>query len=239
MGICATTTQARRQAHPGCCGWAATCCAEAAAAKPARPQTPRNRNGACSTPELESAVGVLTPIADCESGFRRIQCVINGGSFLFIVEFFGPLPSCDRGLLGARQRELTVRCVLRDGRSCADGGAGTDAYRRHHHGAGTDEGAIVDHRRPFVLAVIVASDAAGTDMNAAAHPGIAHIAQMIGFAAHTDFTVLRFDEIADVYVAVQNRVGADSRERADTAVLGHACIVDDAVGEDFRAGSDL
>ena len=35
MVICTTTIRALRQTHQDCCGWAATCCADVAAAKPA------------------------------------------------------------------------------------------------------------------------------------------------------------------------------------------------------------
>jgi len=43
---------------------------------------------------------------------------------------------------------------------------------------------------------------------------------MVGLAARADFAAFHFDEIANVYVAMQNRVGPEPREGADPAVVG-------------------
>src|SRR6266436_4595666 len=50
-----------------------------------------------------------------------------------------------------------------------------DSNRRHQHAAGTDEGAVLDDGRPLVLAIVVAGNAAGPYVDAAAHPGVAQI----------------------------------------------------------------
>src|SRR3981189_3570737 len=90
----------------------------------------------------------------------------------------------------ARQGGFRDRCILGNARSGADGRAGTDSNRRHQHAAGADEGAVLDHGRPLVLTIVVAGNAAGPDVDLAAHPGIAHIAQVVRLAACADFAGL-------------------------------------------------
>ncbi len=89
------------------------------------------------------------------------------------------------------------------------------------------------------MTIVVAGNAAGPYVDAAAHPGVTQIGQVVRLAAGADFAALDLDEITDVHVVMQNRLGPNSREGTDPAVLGHARAVDDTIGEDLRVGSDL
>ena len=171
--------------------------------------------------------------------FGFFSAASMAAAFLVFIEFSRPLPSGHRGLLRPCQRELAIRRVLGDGRSGADGRAGADSNRRHQHAAGADEGAIFDDGGPLILAIVIAGDAAGPDVDILTHPGIAQVRQMICLAARADLGVFDLDEVADMHVAMQYRFGPNSREGTDPAVLRHARMVDDAVREDFRAGSNL
>src|SRR5882672_5429341 len=135
---------------------------------------------------------------------RLLQRPVDGTVFFIFVELSRSRPSGDRCLFGTRQRELAARGIPGDGRSCADGRTGADSNRGHQHAARTDEGAVLDEGRPFVLPVVVAGNAAGPYVDAAAHAGIAHIAQVIGLAAGADFAALDLNEVADVHIVMQD-----------------------------------
>ncbi len=61
---------------------------------------------------------------------------------------------------------------------------------------------------------------------------------MIRLAARADLGVFHFDEIADVHLAVHDGAGPKPREGSDAAILRDDGMIDDAVGEDFRAFAD-
>src|SRR5271170_359388 len=120
---------------------------------------------------------------------RSIERGIDDGCFLRVVEFAWPRPPFHGDLLGALQGELVRRSARANCRSRANGRTGADAHRRHHHGAGTDGGPIVDDGGPFVGAIVIAGDAASPDVDILTHPRVAEVRQMIGLAARANLGV--------------------------------------------------
>jgi len=77
--------------------------------------------------------------------------------------------------------------------------------------------------RHFVRAVVVAGDGAGADVDLLADGGIAEIGEVVGLGAAPEFRLLHLDEIADVHVLVEPRLGPQPRERAhDRTRADHA-----------------
>ena len=72
---------------------------------------------------------------------------------------------------------------LRDGRAAADGGAVAERHRRHQHAVAADVHVGADHGAVLVGAVVVGGDAAGAEVDALAHRGVAQVGQVVGLGA--------------------------------------------------------
>src|ERR1700680_2137329 len=136
------------------------------------------------------------------SAFGFFHGGIDDAGLFFISELLRPSPVFDDRLLRPLESEFAVRSARTDRRSRADRGARADAHRCHQHAAGSDEGAVFDEGRPLVGAVVIAGDAAGPDIDAAAYSRIAEIGQMVGLGMRADFSVFDLDEVSDMYLAV-------------------------------------
>src|SRR5450631_2687842 len=62
---------------------------------------------------------------------------------------------------------------------------------------------------------------------------------MVRFTARTDLGVFDFNKIADVHFAMHHGTGAQTGERADSAILRHDGVVEHAVGKDLGALANL
>ena len=75
---------------------------------------------------------------------------------------------------------------------------------------------LADIGSVFGDAVIIACDAAGTDIGALADPRIANIGEMIGFRPGLNRRLFHFDKVPDVDVLAEVGAGTQPSERTDT-----------------------
>ena len=78
-----------------------------------------------------------------------------------------------------------------------------------------DERAVADHRLVLVLAVVVARDGAGADVDVVADGGIAQVREVAGLRLAPQRRLLQLDEVADVGLALDDAARAQVRERAE------------------------
>src|SRR5215471_17829909 len=83
----------------------------------------------------------------------------------------------------APQGERIRGNVVGDARSRTDVSSLPELHRRHQGRVAADEHAVLDHRRVFVHAVVVAGDGAGTDVDSLANFRVTQIGQMIRLRA--------------------------------------------------------
>src|SRR6266540_6176277 len=114
-------------------------------------------------------------------------------------------PACDG--------ECAGRNVLGNRGSSADVSALPDFDRRDDRCIASDEGAILDDRRAFDAAIVVACDGAGADIDVGTDGGITKIRQMIGFAPRAKRRFLQLDEIPDMGVRTDVGTRSQVRER--------------------------
>src|SRR2546422_2218724 len=145
---------------------------------------------------------------------------------------------------GGRADHLgAVGHVASDDGASARNGVPSHPHGRDEHRAAADKGAIFDHRLVLVLAVVVASDCARADVDIAADPCVADVAEVADLCAGAKTRRLDFDEIADVDVLLQVGAGAQVAEGADVHSRlqcraldhggeDHAFVADSAVGDD-------
>src|SRR5678810_1046220 len=93
-------------------------------------------------------------------------------SFLLLLD-----PAVFVDLLAARDTERAGRHVLDDRRAGGDVGPLADPHRSDQLRVAADEGAVLDHRRMLVRAVVVARDGAGADVDLLADRRVAEIRQ--------------------------------------------------------------
>src|SRR5690606_8408268 len=113
-------------------------------------------------------------------------------------------------------------------------GAVADPDGSHEHGVTASARVVTDYRAVLVHPVVVDEHRRGTDVDAFADVGVAHVGQVRHLGALTHRRVLHFDEGADLVPAVQARpgtqvgVGADGGLRADHGFPGDR-VRDDSV----------
>ena len=89
-----------------------------------------------------------------------------------------------------------------------------------------------------MLAVVIAGDCARADIRARADPGVAQIAEVVGFGPLAQAGLFQLHEVAHVGVGFQFRAGAQPRKRPHKRALAHTSILQMRKGADFRALAD-
>ena len=133
--------------------------------------------------------------------------------------FFSTQPS----LFTCLPRAIAERAgghVLGDRRAGGDVGALADRDRRDQLRVAADERAVLDRRLMLRLAVVVAGDRAGADVDLLADHRVAEIGEVVGLRAAAERGLLQLDEVADVRVLADVRLRPDVRERPELARRG-------------------
>src|SRR5690348_707688 len=110
---------------------------------------------ACRVCELPGAVRAAS------EGEAGRQAAVHQGWLLLLL--LRPLPSRQRHLPRACNREFAGRRIVADRRTCPDRGLRANCDRRDQRGIGTDEGAVFDAGDVLVRTVVIAGDGAGAE----------------------------------------------------------------------------
>src|SRR5439155_22672163 len=97
-------------------------------------------------------------------------------------------------LLDARDAERAVGHVLDHGGPGRDHRPLAHPHRRHQLGIRAHLHAVVDHGLELLVAVVVAGDGAGADVDARADGGVAQVAEVVGLAAAAQARLLGLHE---------------------------------------------
>src|SRR5207245_2006562 len=82
------------------------------------------------------------------------------------------------------------------------------AHRRDQHAVAADEGAVLDYRAVLALAIEVAGDRAGADVDVGAEGRVADVAEVPKLRVAANAACLDLDVVADVHPRLQIRAGA-------------------------------
>ena len=149
------------------------------------------------------------------------------------------LPVLNGHLFGARQRQFFRWGIASNDRTGADCGARRDLDRGHQRGIRADERIGSDPSTMLVDTIVVASNGAGSDIDAGVDIAITDITQMIHLAAigHQGFFYL--DKVTDMAASTDLRSGAQPRKGSDSCSSTDLGPLHDAVGKNLRACADL
>src|SRR5450432_1573775 len=135
--------------------------------------------------------------------------------------------------------ERAVGNVLGDGGPRGDDGVAPDAHGRDELAVRADEGAVLDDRLTLLVAIVIARDRAGADVDTRADDGVPQIAEVVGLAAPPQHRLLELDEVADVRLGPDVGAGPEARERSDDGAGPNDGVVRDRVRQDARPRAHL
>src|SRR6266851_5819836 len=114
--------------------------------------------------------------------------------------------------------------IFRDGRTCGDVRAITDAHGRDQGGIAADENFAADRGRILVEAVVIAGNRARADVALGSDLRIAQVRKVHRLGTFADRAFLEFDEIADAGPGFQVIVRAQAGERSDDDAVIEATL---------------
>src|SRR5690349_3176960 len=109
--------------------------------------------------------------------------------------------------------------VLGDRRSRADVRPVADGDRRDQACVGADERIVADFRLVFLEAIVVARDRAGAHVHAVADRRVTEICEVVGLRAAPHARLFQLDEIPDVRLRADVRLGPQVTERAEDGLV--------------------
>jgi len=122
--------------------------------------------------------------------------------------------------------------------SGTNGSAIADRHRRHQLGIGADKHPVTNAGQVLGVAIVIAGDGPGTDVDRAPDLGITDITQVVDLAAFANSRFLGLDEVAHLGAVANSGLWPQSCKRPDAAVGPDLGGLDDAVRLDRAAGPD-
>ena len=167
----------------------------------------------------------------CAEACRLVECVVSSYAVVMTgrtpISF--PCPPVLVHLPSARDRQRLIGHIVGDRRAGGHIGALADRDRRDELRVAANEGAVADDGLVLLLAVVVAGDRAGADVDVLADRRVSQIREVARFRLAAERGLFQLDEVADVGLALDDAARAEMRERAEHRVGLHRRIGDDAV----------
>src|SRR5206468_4096784 len=123
-------------------------------------------------------------------------------------------------LSSPRDAERPWRHVARDRRAGGDVRPAADVHGRDELRVAADERLVLDHGLMLLLAVIVARDRAGADVDPFSDDRVPEITEVVGLRPGAENRVLQLDEVPDARLLADVAAGPQVRKRSDRRTRG-------------------
>src|SRR5688572_11661481 len=131
---------------------------------------------------------------------------------------FLPCPPVLVHLPASRDCQRLIGHIVGDRRTGSHVGAFADRDRRDELRVAANEGAVADDGLVLLLAVVVAGDRAGADIDVLAYGRVSQVCEVARFRLAAERGLFQLYEVADVGLALDDAARAEMRERAEHRV---------------------